>query len=251
MTRPERRPKADPLPVPLSFAIADLFEAVCDAMPAAEALVAGAGGRIEHRATYAELDERANRVANGLAGLGVVAGDRVGFHLRNHPEHIEAVLGAFKLRAVPVNVNFRYTADELVHLLTDSAMTAIVTEPDLVEVVERAAALAGAEHLAVVVRGEGYETLLAAAPAGRPAVGERTDDDLYLLYTGGTTGRPKGVMWRQHDIYMAGFGGRGTPSRGIPAAVEPVDVVARAVTGTPVMRRLPLCPLMHGAAAWV
>ncbi len=238
------------VPVPPSFALADLYEAVCDAMPGAEAVVAGAHGKVVSRLTFVELDRRANRFANALASLGVGAGDRVGVHLRNHPEHIEVVLGAFKLRAVPLNVNFRYTPEELAYLVTDSAMSAVVTEPDLAPVAREAAHLAGRADLVVVERGDDYEAMLAAAPDGRPAVGERTGDDLYVLYTGGTTGSPKGVMWRQHDIYMASFGGRGAPKRGLPAITEPVEVVRRALAGAPVLRRLPLCPLMHGAAGW-
>jgi acyl-CoA synthetase (AMP-forming)/AMP-acid ligase II len=156
----------------------------------------------------------------------------------------------FKLRAVPLNVNFRYTAEELAYLITDSGMAAVITDPDLASIARDAAALAGRPDLLIVERGLEYEDLLAGAATSRPAVGERTGDDLYLLYTGGTTGAPKGVMWRQHDIYMASFGGRGTPNRGIPPVEEPVEVVRRAVAGSPVMRRLPLCPLMHGAAGW-
>jgi acyl-CoA synthetase (AMP-forming)/AMP-acid ligase II len=240
----------DVAPIPPSFAIADLFEGVCDARPDAEAVVAGAGGEVVRRLTFAALDERANRVAAALASVGVAPGDRVGLHLRNHPEHLESMLGAFKARAVPVNVNFRYTEEEVAHLLVDSAMAVLVTEPDLEPVARAAVARSGRRGVAVVVRGEPYEALLASAATERPHVGERSGDDLYVLYTGGTTGPPKGVMWRQHDIFMAGFGGRGTPSRGIGPAVEPVDVVRRAVAGAPVTRRLPLCPLMHGAAAW-
>ncbi len=238
-------------PVPPSFNIADLYEAVAAALPAADAVVAGSGGSVVSRLSFAELDARADRVAHLLDDLGVGVGDRVGLHLRNHPEHLEVMLGAFKRRAVPVNVNFRYTAEELAHLLDDSAMVAVFTEPDLVDVVTTARQLAASPTLPVVVRGEEYESRLANGPGGRLDVGPRSGDDLYLLYTGGTTGAPKGVMWRHADIYMAGFGGRGTPSRGVPAAREPADVVARAVAGAPVLRRLPLCPLMHGAAAWV
>jgi fatty-acyl-CoA synthase len=238
------------VPVPPSFAIADLFEGVCDALPGADAVVSGAGGAVVARLTYAELDARANRVAHALGALGVGPGDRVGLQLRNHSEHLEVMLGAFKARAVPVNVNFRYTAEELAYLVTDSGMVVLVTEPDLAAVAGEALALAGRPEVAVVERGGPYEAWLASADAHRPLVGQRTGDDLYLLYTGGTTGAPKGVMWRQHDIYMAGFGGRGTPSRGIGPAESPVDVVRRAVDGAPVTRRLPLCPLMHGAAAW-
>ena len=100
-------------------------------------------------------------------------------------------------------------------------MAALLTEPDLGPVAREAARLAGRPDLVVVERGAAYDELLAGASAGRPAVGERTGDDLYLLYTGGTTGSPKGVMWRQHDIYMASFGGKGTPNRGIPPVVRP------------------------------
>jgi 3-oxocholest-4-en-26-oate---CoA ligase len=241
---------AVPSAVPPSFALADLYEGVCDALPDAEALVVGAAGEIVTRLTYSQLDERANRLANGLMGRGVTAGDRVGLHLRNHAEHVEAMLGVFKARAVPVNVNFRYTAEELAYLINDSTMAAVLTEPDLAPVAREAATLAGRPDLVVVERGAAYDELLAGASADRPAVGERTGDDLYLLYTGGTTGSPKGVMWRQHDIYMASFGGRGTPNRGIAPVVEPGEVVQRAVAGSPVLRRMPLCPLMHGAAAW-
>ena len=236
--------------VPPSFALADLYEGVCDALPDAEALVVGSAGEIVSRLTFAVLDERANRLANGLLAEGVVAGDRVGLHLRNHAEHVEAMLGVFKARAVPVNVNFRYTAEELAYLITDSTMAALFTEADLAPVAREAARLAGRPDVVVVERGNGYEGLLAGASTARPAVGERTGDDLYLLYTGGTTGAPKGVMWRQHDIYMASFGGKGTPNRGIPPVAEPAEVVRRAVDGSPVLRRFPLCPLMHGAAAW-
>ncbi len=242
---------AAPRPVPPSFNIADLYEAVAAALPEADAVLAGSGGKIIHRLSFAELDGRADRVAHLLDRLGVGVGDRVGLHLRNHAEHIEVMLGAFKRRAVPVNLNFRYTAEELAHLLDDSGMVAVVTEPDLQDVVTTAEQLAVSPTRPVVVRGEEYESLLAAAPSGRLDVGARSGDDLYLLYTGGTTGAPKGVMWRHADIYMAGFGGRGTPSRGIHAARVPADVVGRAVAGAPVLRRFPLCPLMHGAAAWV
>ena len=90
-----------------------------------------------------------------------------------------------------------------------------------------------------------------AASDERPTVEGRSADDLYLLYTGGTTGMPKGVMWRQEDIYFASLGGRGTPSKGRPALERADEIGDRARQGDPIARRLPLCPLMHGGAQWV
>jgi acyl-CoA synthetase (AMP-forming)/AMP-acid ligase II len=234
----------------MEFQIADLFEAVVDAVPNHEALVCGFDGFIRRRSTYLELDARANRVAHGFARLGIGVGDHVGIHLYNGPEWIETMLGLFKLRAVPVNVNYRYVADELAYLFDDADLRAIVTEPEFEETVRDVRAkVTGLHH--VVVRGDGYESWLAAASGERVDVGARSADDLYLLYTGGTTGMPKGVMWRHEDIYFAALGGRGTPSRGIPPLARPDEVGERARRGDPIARRLPLCPLMHGGANWV
>ena len=149
-------------PAPSSFNVADLFEGVADAVGEREALVVGAAGRVERRITFAELDRRGDRVATALAHLGVGPGDRIGVHLRNGPEHLEVVLGAFKRRAVPVNANFRYTAEELAYLITDSGLVVLVTEPDLVEVAHEAARLAGRPALPVVPLGAAYEALLAS-----------------------------------------------------------------------------------------
>ena len=99
--------------------------------------------------------------------------------------------------------------------------------------------------------GPGYEALLADQPAGRVDVGPRSADDHYILYTGGTTGRPKGVVWRHEDIYFASLGGRGTPSKGVPMLTAPEQIVDRVRRRDPIMRRLPLCPLIHGGAMWI
>jgi acyl-CoA synthetase (AMP-forming)/AMP-acid ligase II len=234
----------------MQIQIADLFEAVADTASTAEALVCGRDGRAELRMTYPELEARANRAANAFAALGVGAGDHVGIHLYNGPEWIESMLGLFKLRAVPVNVNYRYVADELSYLFSDADLRAVVTEPefeDRIEQVRRDLPLL--DH--VVVRGEAYEDLLANVTDDRPSIDGRSADDLYLLYTGGTTGMPKGVMWRHEDIYFASLGGRGTPSKGVPALQKAEDIVERVRHGDPIRRRLPLCPLMHGGAQWV
>ncbi len=234
----------------MQFNLADLFEAVVATVPDDEALVCGGVTGISVRRSYAELDDRADRLAHVLAARGVGVGDRIGLHLFNGPEFIEAMLAAYKLRAVPVNVNYRYVADELRYLIDDSGMAVIVTEPDLVAVVEEATG--GRSPVAEpIVCGPRYEALLAAQPADRVDVGPRSADDHYILYTGGTTGRPKGVVWRHEDIYFASLGGRGTPSKGVPMLDSPEQIVDRVRRRDPIMRRLPLCPLIHGGAMWI
>jgi acyl-CoA synthetase (AMP-forming)/AMP-acid ligase II len=234
----------------MEFQLADLFEAVVDAVPGNEALVCGRDGRVVTRVTYAELERRTNRAAHAFAALGIGAGDHVGIHLYNCHEWIEAMLGLYKLRATPVNVNYRYVADELAYLFADADLRAVLTEPEFVERIEQVRSSSPMlDH--VVVRGDDWDGRLAEASDDRPDVPGRSADDLYLLYTGGTTGMPKGVMWRHEDIYFASLGGRGTPSRGRPALQRADELFERARLGDPIMRRLPLCPLMHGGAQWV
>jgi acyl-CoA synthetase (AMP-forming)/AMP-acid ligase II len=234
----------------VSYNLADLFEGVVDAVADREALVLGAAGRAERRLTYAELEARANRLAHVLQQRGIGGGDHVGLHLHNGIEYLEGMLALYKLRATPVNVNYRYVADELRYLFSDADLKAVITEPEYAAVVE-AIRLEVPLLSDVLVRGEDYEAALAAASPERIDVGPRSSDDLYLLYTGGTTGMPKGVMWRHEDIYFASLGGRGTPSKGVPALSSPDQIGERARKGDPIARRLPLCPLMHGGAMWV
>ena len=234
----------------VEFNLADLFEAVAQTVPRAEALVCGGAGGISVRRTYAELDARADRLAQALAARGIGPHDFVGLHLYNGPEFIEAMVALHKLRAVPINVNYRYVAEELQYLFADSGMRAVITEPDLapfIESIDDGLADLGA----ILVTGPGYDDLLAAQPPGPVEVGARSADDLYVLYTGGTTGRPKGVVWRHEDIYFASLGGRGTPSKGVAMLSEPDQIIDRVRRGDPIRRRLPLCPLIHGGAAWV
>ena len=217
------------------FNLADLFELVADTVPEREALVCGT-----RRLTYAALEERANRLAAALAARGVGPGSHVGLHLYNSTEYIEGMLAAFKLRAVPVNVNYRYVADELRYLFDDADLALVVTEPDLEPVVEQAN-----PGLPRIVRGDDYESVLRRSPAARPEI-ERSGDDLYVLYTGGTTGLPKGVLWRHEDLFFAALGG-GNPG-GVPIA-HVDEVPDRARRGR--TRLLPACPFMHGTAHWV
>lgn len=222
----------------LSWNLADLFEGVVDAVGDRTAVVAD-----DIRLTFTELDQRANRLAHTLAGHGVGAGDHVALAMRNGNEYLEGMLAAFKLRAVPINVNTRYTDAELRYLLDDAAPRVLVHDADLTERINAAMA-DRAEPPVLLVRGAPYEHALATALDDRPAV-IRSGDDRYLLYTGGTTGLPKGVVWRHEDLLFAALGG-GNPG-GDPVS-EPSEVVANARTGR--TRCLPASPFTHGTAHW-
>ncbi|MFE1781709.1 acyl-CoA synthetase [Streptomyces sp. NPDC059506] len=237
--------------------LAHVFEAVSAAVPDRTAVVCE-----QDRLTYAELDARANRLAHHLAAAGVRPGQHVALHLLNGVEFVEALLGCLKIRAVPVNVNYRYTDRELVHLYTDSDSVALVVDEEF------AAAAAGALdrcpllRRVVVVRGRGgagaaapewpsgvraadYEEALAAASPVADFAG-RSNDDLYIVYTGGTTGNPKGVMWRHEDFFFAALGGGnpfGEPHRS-------AEAVAAGAAAMPEMGFLVPIPLMHGAASY-
>ena len=217
--------------------LADIFELVADTVPDREALVVGKGSR---RLTYAALDQRANRLAHHLAGAGIGPGDHVAAYLYNGSEFIETMLAAFKLRAAVVNVNYRYVTKELEYVLRDSDARAIVYDPRFATTlaeVEKDLPMLGA----ALAAGAAYEEALGAASPVRPEVA-RSGDDLYLLYTGGTTGMPKGVMWRHDDILKAGLGD-------LDGATTRAEQSERARAGRD--RHLPACPLMHGAAQWV
>lgn len=224
-----------------TFNLADLFESVADVLPHEEALVCG-----HVRLSYAGLDERATRLAHALAERGVGAGDWVGLHLYNGNEYLEGMLACYKLRAVPVNVNYRYVEDELRYLFDDADLVAVVHEEDFGPTID-----AVRPHLprlqATLARGTEYEAALAAASPERDFP-PRSPDDLYVLYTGGTTGLPKGVLWRHEDIFFGAFGG-GNAGGPPVAAPEQVAVNARTTAGR--TRMLPASPFMHGSAHWM
>ncbi len=241
---------------PMEFNLADLFECVVDAVPEREALVAG-----EARRTYGALDERANRVANHLRRVGVEPGDHVAVHAWNRAEWLEAELGIYKCRAAVVNVNYRYRAAELAYLLENSDAVAVLVErsfaPMLLEARRSAPKL---RHVVVLDDGRGdpatdaavaalgavpYEDALAATDPERPP-GPRSADDPYLLYTGGTTGMPKGVVWRAEDIFFAALGGGGF---GQPRITRP-EQLAERVAAEPTIG-LVNAPMMHGGGQWV
>ena len=224
-----------------SFSLADLYEIVAATVPDRVALV---GGRA--RLTYRQLDERADRLGHHLVGLGVQPGDKVGILSWNRAEWLEAFLAAFKVRAVPINLNYRYVTEELRYVLDNADVSVLVVEKELEPLVaEVRADLPLLRHL-VVIDGD-YEDALAAAPAGPLGI-ERSSDDLYMLYTGGTTGMPKGVMWRQEDIFFAALGGGGF---GQPPIRTPEEIAERVQPEETAMVSMANAPMMHGASQWI
>ncbi|WP_353940506.1 acyl-CoA synthetase [Streptomyces sp. HUAS MG91] len=240
----------------MEYNLADLFESVVDVVPDREALVyvdhPGTGA--ERRLTYAELDAAANRVAHHLIDSGIRPGEHLGLHLYNGIEYLQTVLGCLKARVVPVNVNYRYVEEELVYLYRDADLAALVFDAEFTERV--AAALPRTEKLRHLVR-------VGTPPAGAPplkAVGfaeaeaaaspergfaARSADDQFIIYTGGTTGMPKGVMWRQEDLFFAGLGG-GAPTG--EAVTRPEELAERVAAGGDGITFFPTPPLMHGTS---
>src|SRR4051812_27435863 len=179
----------------MAFNIADLFEHTADRVPDRPALIVG-----DDHLTYSELDARATQVAHRLAALGVGPGDHVGIYAYNGTPWVETMLGSFKLRAVPININFRYVEDELAYLLDNADVKVVVYDPEFED--RLANVRARLPHVEQVVPiDDTWATERAAQSPARDFV-ERSPDDHYMLYTGGTTGMPKGVVWRQEDVFM-------------------------------------------------
>jgi acyl-CoA synthetase (AMP-forming)/AMP-acid ligase II len=223
--------------------LADLWELVVPLVGDRTALVVD-----DRSSTYGQLEERANRLADRLAGEGIGAGDHVGCYLYNGPEYIETMLAAWKLRAVAINVNYRYVADELRYLCRDAELKAIVHDADFGE--RLSAVRADLPDLRVsLAAGDGgtYESALAEGSPERRDI-QRSGDDLYIVYTGGTTGMPKGVVWRQEDAFYACFGG-GDWTRLDPVK-EPAQVLDRVQDESSRAVFFAIAPLMHGAAQW-
>lgn len=237
----------------MTLNLADLFEVVADHAGSVEAVVHG-----DRRVTYAELEQRANRLAHVFLDLGVEPDGFVALLLPNRLEYVEGMLAAFKIRAAPVNVNYRYVDPELAALLDDCDPAVIVTTPDHADrtaVVESRAGRAGA--VLVVDRAPTappraptpghrcYEAALAAVSPRRDFPARRSDDR-YVLYTGGTTGRPKGVLWRHDDLFSSALGGNELYDAPVDTAA---DLASRLRPGR--ARTLPASPFIHGTAHWL
>ncbi|MFJ8849151.1 acyl-CoA synthetase [Streptomyces sp. NPDC102437] len=240
----------------MEYNLADLFESVVDAVPEREALVyvdhPGTGA--ERRLTYAELDAAANRLAHHLIEAGITPGEHLGLHLYNGVEYLQTVLACLKARIVPVNVNYRYVEEELIYLYRDADLAALVFDAEFDERVAAAAPKApGLRHLVRVgvpgagVRGPDAVAFTDAEASGSPERGfpPRSPDDQFIIYTGGTTGMPKGVMWRQEDLFFSGLGG-GAPT-GEPVK-SPQELAERVAAGGEGITFFPTPPLMHGTS---
>jgi acyl-CoA synthetase (AMP-forming)/AMP-acid ligase II len=232
----------------MALNFADLFEHAADAFGERTAVACG-----DRQVTYHEFDERTNRLAHHLAGIGVGPGDHVGLYARNSIEALETLVASCKLRASAVNINYRYLENELHYMFADSDLTALVCDRRLATLVAAAAPAApGLRGMVVIDDGSDadtgtateYQTALAAASAERdfPA---RSNDDVYIIYTGGTTGYPKGVMWRHEDIWRT-LGGGIDFITGVPLE----DEWAQSRKGLEMGEFVKLCaaPLIHGNA---
>ena len=247
------------------FDLSTVFSTVASAIPEHTALLWR-----DKRLSYAELDARVSGVAHYLASVGLgchterdelpghqSGQDHIGLYLRNGNEYLEAMIAAYRARVAPFNVSYRYVEEELLYLLNDSKATAVVYNA---EFAPRVAAIRDRlPHLKVLIQvadhtgnellpgAVDYESIV-ATPAPADGLPTPTGDDLYILYTGGTTGMPKGVLWRQHDIFISAMGGRPFGSSEPLTSYDEIAERAKAAAG--VMSLLMLPPFMHGAAQW-
>ena len=234
-----------------TYNLADLFEQIVDKVPTWEAIVTDSV-----RLTYAQLDQRANQLAQFLRDRGVGAGDHIGLHLKNDNEYVEGMLAAFKLSAVPININYNYVEGELNYIYNDADLVALLVHRSYVD---RAAAVVGdvPSLKTQIVVNDGsdaatpqgwFDYEAALAPSSRERrFGPRSSDDHYIIYTGGTTGMPKGVMWRHEDIFFASLGG-GDLDRTRGPITSPEQLGERL--GEFQMATLGAPPFMHAAAQW-
>jgi acyl-CoA synthetase (AMP-forming)/AMP-acid ligase II len=247
------------------FNLSDVFSTVAKTIPDQTFLVWR-----DRRLSYGEIDSRIDGFARYLASAGLgcrteregldghqSGQDHLGIYLRNGNEYLEAMTGAYRARVAPFNVSYRYVEEELVYLLTDSGARALIYPAEFaprvaairdklpaLEVLIQVADESGNDLLPGAVD---YETILATPEpeAGLPAP---SGEDLYVLYTGGTTGMPKGVLWRQHDIFLSAMGGRPFGSAEFISSYEEIAEKAKAAAGA--MSIMVIAPLMHGAAQW-
>ena len=245
------------------FNIGAVNEAIAAAFPDKEAIVFR-----DRRITFGQFSERNRRLANYLVSRGLGARrprsalkrwesgqDQLALYLFNGNEYLEGMIGGYLARVAPFNVNYRYVDEELIYLLNNARAKAIIYHAAFAPRVAAVRAKVPSLEVFIQVADESgnvllpgavdYEITLAASSNAQADV-EPSPDDLYILYTGGTTGMPKGVLWRQADILIAALGGRGTDGNVIQKLD---DYVARAKLVS--TKTLPAAPFMHGAGHWI
>jgi len=218
------------------WSFAAVWHGIAKAVPDRDALICG-----DQRVSWGEFDDRAARLASHFWAHGLRPGDKVAIACTNRPEYLEAFFAALKLGCAPVNVNYRYVAEEVRYVLENSDAKAIVHDPELSAAVHRAIGeLPEDQRPLSLETGMQFEDAVAgASPDGEWQAREPDGDDLVFLYTGGTTGMPKGVMWRSDDMYCALW-------QMARPGTEPPDPIAAAHAGKRTGTCLPACPLMHG-----
>ncbi len=235
----------------MEFNAADIFEGVVDRVPDREAIVHGST-----RLTYKELDARSNKAANALKKLGIKKGSHVGIYAFNCVEWLEIMLGAYKLCAIPININYRYVEEELKYLIENADMEAIFYHKQFSKKLQNIKGQLPllksficindhSDNENVIEESFEFENLIINEDESRLKV-QRSGDDQYILYTGGTTGMPKGVVWRMEDVLMT-LGG------GIDAVTgekykTPEEFADKCLQDQTIA--LALAPFMHGGAQW-
>ena len=235
-----------------AWTFADVWEAIAAKTPNRPALIQG-----QREITWGQFDARADALAAHLIAAGVSREAKVAAYLFNGPEYLETYFAAFKAGVAPINTNYRYGGAELTYLFDNADAQAVVFHASFAATIEAIRANLPKVMVWVAVAEPGhpvpawaddYDAIVAKTPAQRPtkAPWGRSGDDLLLLYTGGTTGMPKGVMWRQDDLFNV-IGAGGQAARG----VEPIATVQEAAdrldpSGPRPSRSLICCPLMHG-----
>ncbi|HEY1445720.1 MAG TPA: acyl-CoA synthetase [Acidimicrobiales bacterium] len=252
-------------PTTTQFNLAKAFDTLVESLADRDCIVWR-----DRRLTYAQVQERSRRLASYLHGRGLTVHqerpelrgwesgqDHVALALYNGNEYLEGMLGSYGARVAPFNVNYRYVGEELRYLLDDAGPRALVLHsslaptfaevlPTLKEAPDVLLQVEDESGNALLPGAEWYEEALSkSSPDGAPV--DPSPDDLYILYTGGTTGMPKGVLWRQHDIFMAAMGGRKVGTWEIVTSYE--GLTERLAESFP-LKLLVLPPLMHGAAQW-
>jgi acyl-CoA synthetase (AMP-forming)/AMP-acid ligase II len=218
--------------------LGDVIEAMADAIPDRPAVKT-----IDRDYSFAEIDERSTRLANHLVSVGIKPGEHVAVHAMNRIEWVDAFYGCMKARAVPININYKYLRDELAYLYDNADCVAAIIAPEYVDAVRE---LDLPQLREMIVLGEEYDAALAAASSERKIEG-RSGDDLYVIYTGGTTGSPKGVVWRQADIMRAAM----NASR-FNAPFDSIEQLAEeAAAAENPMVLLAGGPMMHGGSQWI